>query len=145
MYNKMPEFKLNINDVKTGKSYKKIVSGNESDIFKNKKIKDKIIGDSFGLKGYEFEITGGSDIAGFPMRSNIPGIGRKKVLLTKGPGVKIKRKGMKKRKSVVGSTLSHLITQINLKTITYGNKSFEEVFGKKEEIKPKEAEEKTQS
>ena len=129
----MPEFILTINNPKTGKSYKKIIRDRETDIFKGKKIKDNVAGDGFGLKGYEFEITGGSDKDGFPIRFDVAGFGRKKVLLTKGPGVHIKRKGMRKRKSVVGSTLSINIKQINLKTIKQGSKTLEELFKKEEE------------
>lgn len=136
----MPEFKLTINDVKTGKSFQKTITGAESDVFKGRKIKDKVAGDGFGLKGYELEITGGSDKAGFAMRYDLEGMGRKKPLLTKGPCVHIKRKGMKKRKTVIGNNLSHNITQINVKITKYGTKSINEIFGVKEESK---AEEKT--
>lgn len=136
----MPEFKLTINDVKTGKSYQKTVSGTETDIFKRSKIGNKIPGDSFGLKGYELEIRGGSDNAGFPMRFNLNTAGRKRILLRRAPCVKIKRKGMKKRKTVVGNMLSHTISQINLKITKYGTKSIEEILGKKEASEEKKEE-----
>ena len=54
----MPEFKLVINDVKSGKSYQKAVTGDESDVFKRTKIGSIISGDTFGFNGFEFEITG---------------------------------------------------------------------------------------
>jgi len=141
----MPEFKLTINDVKTGRSFQKTVSGTESDIFRGKKIKDTVDGSSFGMKGYELQVTGGSDSSGFPMRFDIDGQGRKRPLLTRGPCVKIKRKGMKKRKTVVGNSLSASIIQINLKITKYGQKSVNEIFGveeKKEETKEVKEEEK---
>ena len=83
-------FKLVINN--KGRAYSKELNDQESQIFLNKKIKEKVSGNTFGLKNYEFEITGGSDKDGFPMRFDLPGTGRKKLLLSKGPGVKIKRK-----------------------------------------------------
>lgn len=126
----MPEFKLTISDPKTGKTYSHNI---DTEVFKNKKIGDKINGNDLNLQGYELEITGGSDKAGFPMRPSFPSTIRKKLLLTKGPGIKIKRKGQRIRKSVRGNQVSLSISQINLKTIKSGNKSLEELFGKKEE------------
>ncbi len=129
----MVEFRLTINDVKTGKSYKKLVTAVEADMFIGKKIKDKILGSEFGLKDYELEITGGSDTSGFPMRYDLPIPERKKILIVEGIGAKLKRKGVKQRKTVVGNTLSHNISQINLKVVKYGSKSLDEILGKKEE------------
>ena len=125
----MPEFKLVINDVKTGKSYQKVVSGEDADVFKRTKIGSIVQGDSLGFSGYEFEIRGGSDNCGFPMRADIDGIGRRRPLVTKSIGVRVKGKGIKKRKTLVGNTLSHLISQINLKTTKYGQKPITEILG----------------
>ena len=136
----MPEFKVVINDVKTGKSYQKVVSGDQSDIFKRTKIGSILSGDSIGFPGYEFEIRGGSDNCGFPMRSDIEGINRKRPLVTNSIGVHIKGKGIKKRKTLAGNTLSKSISQINLKTTKYGSKGITEILGiveKKEETTPK--------
>ena len=124
----MVEFKLTINDVKEGKSYSKEVKEAEADSFKGGKIGSKVAGDSFGFTGYEFEITGGSDNAGFPMRSDLEGQERKKIYALNGPGIKTKRKGARIRKSVRGNTLSHVISQINLKIIKYGSKSVKEIL-----------------
>ena len=128
----MAEFKIVINDVKTGKSYQKTVSDSS---LVGKKIGDKVDGKVVGLTGYELEIKGGSDTAGFPMIVTVDTSGRKKALLSKGPGVKIKRDGMIKRKTVRGNTISDKTAQINLKIIKYGTKKVEELLGieKKEE------------
>ncbi len=130
----MVEFKLTINDPKTGKSYKKVISRSETDIFRGKKIGDTLK-DSFGLKGYGLIITGGSDKQGFPMRKDLDIAGRKRLVMTSGPGVKIKRKGMKKIKTVVGRILTSEISQINLKVSKPGTKSIEELLGIKKEEK----------
>ncbi len=128
----MTEFKLTINDPKTGKSYSKTV---DTTIFKTKKIGNVIEGDSLGLKGYHLEITGGSDSSGFPMRKDLEGIAKKRALLIKGTGVRI-TEGIRKRKTIRGSTVSLSTTQVNLKVKTYGPKSLEEIFGiKKDEAK----------
>lgn len=132
----MPDFKLVISDPKTAKSYQKVVTGNEADVFRGTKIKSKINGDSIGLKDYELEITGGSDNAGFPLRFDIEGILRKKPFINRGPGIRGLKKGEKTRKTVAGNTISHLTSQINIKVIKHGPKSLEEIFGKTQ--KPKE-------
>jgi len=133
----MAEVKLVLSD-KSGKSYQTTA---DISSFANKKIKDKLK-DIPNFSGYEFEITGGSDNAGFPMRKDAEGPGRRRLLLTSGPGVHIKRKGMKERKTVRGNAISLDTAQINLKVITQGKKSLKEMLGKKEEEtaeeKPKE-------
>jgi small subunit ribosomal protein S6e len=126
------EFKVVINDTKTGKSYQQNI---DSEKFIGKKIKEKIDGSILGLAGYELQITGGSDSAGFPMRLDIEGSGRKKALLSGGVGVKISRKGMKKRKTVRGNTISVNTAQINLKVTKPGSKPLQEFFKKPEEGK----------
>jgi len=129
-------FKLVVSDPKTKKTYQKEVSQKESGLL-NRKIRDKVKGDFLGLSGYEIQITGGSDKQGFPMRPDIQGSARKKVLLTGRPGFHPKQKGERKRKSVRGNTISQEIAQVNAKIVKYGTKKLEQIFGKKEE-KPKE-------
>ena len=141
----MAEFKLVINDAKHGKSYSKILNESESENLMNLKIKDKVKGDYFGFHGYEFEITGGTDKAGFPMRYDLEGSGRKKALLANGPCVKIKEKGMRVRKTIRGNTIANDTSQVNLKVLNYGKDSVAKLLGreeKKEEISSKETTEK---
>ena len=100
----MVEYKIVLADPKTGKCYQREVKEAEAEVFLGKKIGEKVKGDSFGLGGYEFEITGGSDSSGFPMRKDLDGVGRKRILIVKGVGVKRKRKGQRQRKTVRGKT-----------------------------------------
>ena len=131
--------KVVINDVKTGKSYQKEF---DNDLFIGRKIKEKIEGNVLGLADYEFEITGGSDSAGFPHRSDVEGSGRRKILASKGVGVQKKvRKGIKIRRTVMGNTISANTAQVSLKVVKYGKEALDKVLGgeKKEgEEKPKE-------
>ena len=133
----MVEFKVVIGDVKSGKCYQKVVSQENSKTFYNKKIGDKVKGDILGLAGYEFEITGGSDYCGFPMRSDINSSRRKRILSTRTTGLNIKRKGMRKRKNFAGNTISERTAQINLKIVKYGSKGLEEVPAEKKENESK--------
>ena len=129
--------KLTINDVKAKKSYKKELDSNP---LINKKINEIVSGDEFGFKGYEFKITGGSDKQGFPMRADLPGVGRRKILVVSGVGAKQKEKGMKQRKSVHGNTIDENISQINLKVEKYGKDNLPKILGleEKKEETPKE-------
>ncbi|MFH1505564.1 MAG: 30S ribosomal protein S6e [archaeon] len=130
----MAEFKLNINDPKTGKTSKRDVKDDDAKVFLNKKIGDKVSGDQCGLAGYEFEIMGGSDYCGFPMRRDVVGTARKRILIVKGVGIRQKRAGRRVRKTVAGNTVFAKTSQINLKILKYGK----EKLG--EEAKPEAAE-----
>ncbi len=107
-------------------------------IFLGKKIGEKVPADSIGLAGFELEITGGSDKEGFPMRKDVEGQGRKRIVLSGPPGYNPDRKGKRKRKSVRGNTISADIVQINTKIVKAGPKSAEELWGVKPNEKPKE-------
>ena len=67
-----------------------------------------------GLKG-KLRITGGSDKSGVPMRSDIHGAARKRVLLSKGVGLQDAETGQRVRKLMRGNTISEEIYQINCK------------------------------
>ena len=114
----MTEYKIVINDTKTGKSYLKTL---EDDSFMGLKLGAKVKGEVLGLDGYELEITGGSDNAGFPMRKDVDGPARRKAILTGGVGFHSKRKGLRKRKSVRGNTISPDTAQVNCKVVKAGS------------------------
>lgn len=115
----MAQFKIVIG-TKAGKSLQREVKEPESNVFIGKHISEVVKGDSFGFSGYEFEITGGSDDAGFPMRKDVQGSVRKKILAVQGVGIRKKNKGQKQRKTVFGNTISAKIVQINLKVVKEG-------------------------
>jgi len=156
-------FKINIAD-KSGKTFKLEL---ESEDLMGKELHDKLQGKELlpSLEGYEFEISGMSDKAGFTSMAGVPGIGLKKVLLSYGKGMnkKPRREGKKKqsnptpkglrlRRTARGRVISQDIAQINLKTLKAGAKTLSEIFpdqnkapepeqkeGKKEEPKQEEA------
>ncbi len=129
----MAEVKVVFNDVKTGKSYQKAYTDAS---FLNMKIGDKVAGAQLDLPGYEFILTGGSDSAGFPMRFDVISVGRKRVLLAKGPGLKTigTPRGFRKKKSVAPNNVNAQTAQVNLKVTTYGPKDLAASLG----IQPKE-------
>jgi small subunit ribosomal protein S6e len=115
----MVSFKLVIG-TKEGKCLQKEVAEPDANSFLGKKVGDKIAGEAIGFTGYEFEITGGSDYAGFPMRKDVQGVGRKKILAVEAIGLKKTLKGMRTRKTVCGNTIHPKIAQINMKVIKAG-------------------------
>ena len=113
------DLKINIAD-KSGKTVKKEFKEEQAAVFHGKKIGDKINGELLEMPGYEFQISGGSDYCGFPMRSDVNGIMRKAILTTQGLGNNYTRKGMRLRRTVAGNTVYNKTSQLNLKVLKYG-------------------------
>ncbi|MFC1774689.1 30S ribosomal protein S6e [Nanoarchaeota archaeon] len=130
----MATFKIVIG-TKEGKCLQKEIQEPQSSIFLGKRIGQKVEGKDIGLEGYEFEITGGSDNCGFPMRKEIPGTLRKKIFAIKGVGLRRKGKGIRVRKTVCGNTIHEKTVQINLKILKEGKQKLFEKEVKKEESK----------
>jgi small subunit ribosomal protein S6e len=127
------EFKVVVSDPKTGKAYQTVVSGANANKLIGKQIGDVVNGTVVELPpDYELQITGGSDRDGFPMRPDVSGSGRKKILLSGGVGFNPTERGMRKRKHVRGRVISRDIVQINMKVVTHGKIPLEDYFGKKE-------------
>lgn len=126
-------FKINISD--KGKAWKLEI---ESETILGKNVGEKFDGKdiSADLSGYELEITGGSDIAGFPLSKDVDGLTLKALLLTKGWGMRDNRRGVRLRKTVRGKQISATTSQINLKVLKAGSKTLSEIFP--EQNKPKE-------
>ena len=123
-----------ISDSKTGKAYK--IEGKDTEanvLFIGKRIGDAVDADILGLGGYELEITGGSDKDGMPMRKDVSGSARKRILITSPPGYRPKERGKRRRKSVRGNEISTEISQINVKIKGYGAKPIEEILVKEGE------------
>ncbi|MCC7570756.1 30S ribosomal protein S6e [Candidatus Micrarchaeota archaeon] len=121
--------------VKNGQTFQTELSEDKSVLLTNKKISDVIDGEVLGIPGYKLKITGGSDSSGFPMRPEVEGTKKYKLLLSKGPGYKPKRRGERKRKTVRGNTVDQSIIQVNTKAIEEGPTPLSEIFPKKEEKK----------
>ena len=97
-------------------------------LFMGKRIGDEIDGSILGYKGYRIRITGGTDRDGFPMRPDISGPRKVRVLLSGGVGFhpkekppsrakkrrqKRRKKGLRRRVTVRGNVISEAIAQIN--------------------------------
>lgn len=126
--------KIVIADPKERKALQKEIEGDASKFLHGMRLGQKFSGENIDISGYEFEITGGSDEAGFPMRKGIP-TERAKVLSSGSIGIKTQRAGQRIRKTVAGATVGSHTSQINVKVVKYGP----EPLFKKDEAQTAEA------
>ena len=130
----MTDFKLVIG-TKDGRSHQREIKSPDADKLLKLRINEKISGDQLGYPGFEFQITGGSDKCGFPMRKGIQQP-RKRVLIGKSVGFNGKKRrlgkktvrktqyGLLRRRTVCGERISKIINQVNLKVVKVGTHVF---------------------
>ena len=106
----MANFKLTISDVK-GKSITKELKEGDANPLMGLVIGAETDAAIVGLAG-KLKITGGSDKSGVPMRGDLHGMARKRVLLSKGVGLQDTEHGLRKRKLVRGKRESISTHQI---------------------------------
>ena len=109
----MANFKLTISDIK-GKSISKELKDSDANPFLGLQLGNETDASIAGLSG-KLKLTGGSDKSGVPMRSDVHGAARKRVLLVKGVGLQDAEYGQRKRKLMRGNTVSEEIYQLNCK------------------------------
>jgi SSU ribosomal protein S6E len=114
------DFRVVVSDPKSGKAYQVELKDPGAGKLLGKHIGDKIEGDILGMPGYSMQVTGGSDREGFPMRADLPGTKRRKILLSTGTGYHPVAEGKKKRKSIHGRDISPDVGQINVKVVESG-------------------------
>ncbi len=117
--------KIVIADVKSGHAFSREVPKDKESMLVGKKIGEKIEGGIIGLPTYTLQIAGGSDIAGFPMRPDVPGFKRTKAIIGAGAGIRHVRKGTKEKRRVSGNTISSSTQQINVKIAEYGSQALD--------------------
>ncbi len=124
---------------KSGKTFQRELTGEEAEALFGRVLGEEVNGELFGYSGVKFQIRGGSDASGFPMRKDLPGQVRKKILIGKSIGFKGKNsKGMKfgglrLKKTVSGNTVYEKTHQLNLKVIS-GEDKLAKAFAPAEEV-----------
>ena len=108
----MAQFKVVVSDAKTGKSEVLEAKDATAQLFLGRRLGDTIDLSAVG-QPYKVKITGGSDKAGFPMRADILGGGKRYVLLTEGVGFRNSVEGEKRRKLVRGGLVTDEVYQLN--------------------------------
>jgi small subunit ribosomal protein S6e len=144
----MAEFKLVISNPKSGRSFQKEVKDDLAKALFGKKVGETFKGEVIDMPGYEFKLAGGSDNAGFPMRQDVSGSLRKKIVAFSGVGVhnKLRKpnpkkkgwrtmKGMRLKKTVAGNTVYDKTAQLNLVVVKRGKDPLAE--GDTDEKQPK--------
>ncbi|MDX1441174.1 MAG: S6e family ribosomal protein [Nitrosopumilaceae archaeon] len=109
----MANFKLTVSDIK-GKSVTKELKDSDANPLLGLELGKETDAAIVGLKG-KLKITGGSDKSGVPMRDDIHGAARKRILLSKGVGLQDAEYGQRVRKLMRGNTISEEIYQVNCK------------------------------
>ncbi|MFP4171212.1 MAG: 30S ribosomal protein S6e [Methanomassiliicoccales archaeon] len=127
----MVEFKAVIND-NDGRAHQVTVEGHHANSLIGKRVGEVVDGIFVGLPGYKLKITGGSDRDGFPMRSDIPGPKRRKVLLSGGVGFHPREGGQRRRKTIRGNTVSPDTSQLNMTIDQAGSKSIDDLLSEEE-------------
>lgn len=119
--------KIVLSDSKKGQSFTKEVAKEKESVLVGHKVGEKVQGAQLGLAGYLLEITGGSDAAGFPLRKDIAGMKRTKIVIGYGVGRRHSTKGNLQTRTVSGGTIAQTTSQINLKVVEYGQTALDQL------------------
>ncbi len=125
----MAEFTVAVSDPETGMTYQKEVSDQDANRFIGKELGEEVEGSAVGLDGFTLDLTGGSDNAGRPMRSDVKGANLKSILLEGGVGFKPSTDGERKRVTVRGREISDSTRQINARISEHGSGDVSELLG----------------
>jgi small subunit ribosomal protein S6e len=122
----MAEYKLVISEKE--KSIARTVGDPQAAGFLGKRIGETIGGELLGASGYTFRITGGTDKSGFPLRPDVPGARQTRLFVGDGFGFEAPRRGMRRRRTFRGNTVSEDTVQINLIVEQKGGKPLAELL-----------------
>ena len=122
----MVEYKLVISERE--KSIARTVGDPQAAGFLGKRIGETIGGELIGAAGYTFRITGGTDKSGFPLRPVVPGARQTRLFVGEGFGFHAPRRGMRRRRTFRGNTVSEDTVQINLIVEQKGGKPLAELL-----------------
>ena len=146
-------FKAVVNDTDPsakGRSHAVTISGSNYNHFLGKRIGDVVDGIFVGdgdtmLAGYKLRIAGGSDLTGTPMRADIEGGARNRVLVAASTGfagknarrrhghvIRYRMDGIRRRRAFRGNTITQDIVQLNLAVVERGNKPLGDLLGSTE-------------
>lgn len=107
---------------KSGKTFQRELSAEEAEALSGRVLGEELNGEVLGYSGVKFLIAGGSDDSGFPMRKDVAGVNKKRILVAKSIGFRGKLNkrrfsGLRIKKTVAGNTISKKTNQVNLKVV----------------------------
>ena len=129
----MAKFKVIVSDPQTGTSKVMELEEARAAPFIGRRIGEVMDGAVVDMPSTKVQIMGGSDKDGVPMKPNVHGGVRRKVVLGGGVGFKAKKSGERRRKAVRGNIVTDEIVQINMKLVDQPAKPKE---AKAEAVKP---------
>ena len=109
----MVEFKVVVSNPVDGKSKTVALADAQAQALIGLRIGDTLDGEPYGYPDKELIITGGSDKSGIPVRGDIAGAGKRRILLSGTPGYHPTGSGQRKRKLVRGNMITEDMVQIN--------------------------------
>ena len=118
----MAKFKVIVSDPQAGTSKVVEVEDTRAVPFLGKRLGETFDGSVVDLPAHKLKLMGGSDRDGVPMRPNVHGGVRRRVVLSGGVGFNPKRDGQRRRKAVRGDIVTDDIVQINTKIVERPNK-----------------------
>jgi len=111
----LAKFKVIISDPQGGKSSVVELEESRAAPFIGRKIGEMVDGTVLGLSGQKVVITGGSDKSGFPMRPDVHGGIKSRILIGRGIGFKPSQNSLRRRKTIRGNVVMDDIAQINVR------------------------------
>jgi small subunit ribosomal protein S6e len=113
----MAKFKVIVSDPETGTSKSVELEEARASPFIGRRVSETLDGSVVDLPAHTVQIRGGSDKDGVPMRGNVHGGVRRRVVLSGGAGFSPKKRGERRRKTVRGNVITDEISQINMKIV----------------------------
>ena len=110
----LPKFKVILSDPDNGKSQVLELDGVRAVPLVGRRLGETLDGAALGFGGYKVKIAGGSDKDGFPMRSDIHGGVKTRVVMAQGVGFHPASRGQRRRKTIRGSVITDEVVQINM-------------------------------
>ncbi len=136
----MAKFKVILSDPESGKSQVVELEGPRAVPLVGRRLGETLDGAALGFGGYKVKITGGSDKDGFPMRPDIHGGVKTRIVLAQGVGFHPARRGQRRRKTIRGSVITEEVVQINMAVVEKPKKAEKEKPQEKAEGKAQKAE-----
>lgn len=122
----MAKFKIIVSDTESGTSKTVELEETQATPLIGRRMGEVMDGAIVGLPGHKVKLTGGSDKDGFPIRPNVHGGVRRRVILGGGVGFNPQKEGERKRKTIRGNVVTEEIVQINMKIVEKPKKAKEE-------------------
>jgi len=110
------KFKIVVSD-SSGKAQTAELDGAKAHPLLGRSLNEVIDGGLLGVAGKKLRITGGTDKDGIPMRGDVQGGGKKRVILTSRPGFNPKESGERRRKMVRGRVITEDTYLLNMQVV----------------------------